>query len=85
MLAHKIIVNGKPVGQVEVCYLEERPVSDEGPFLIEERQLIKAVAERLGHVIERIRAEGTNPPQRNTINESAEYYAAPCQDNAGVP
>ena len=57
MQAHKIIVNGKPTGQVEVCYLEERPISDEGPFLIEERQLIKAVAERLGRVIERIRAE----------------------------
>jgi diguanylate cyclase (GGDEF)-like protein/PAS domain S-box-containing protein len=57
MLNHKIIVNGKPTGQVDVCYLEERPASDEGPFLIEERKLITAIAERLGHVIQRNRDE----------------------------
>jgi diguanylate cyclase (GGDEF)-like protein/PAS domain S-box-containing protein len=57
MQAHKIIVNGKPIGQVEICYLEERPISDEGPFLIEERQLIKAIAQRLSRVIERKMAE----------------------------
>ena len=44
-------------GQVDVCYLEERPVSDEEPFLIEERQLITAIAQRLGRVIESNRAE----------------------------
>jgi diguanylate cyclase (GGDEF)-like protein/PAS domain S-box-containing protein len=57
MLINKIIVNGTPVGQVEVCYLEERPASDEGPFLIEERQLLIAIAERLAHVVERNMAE----------------------------
>ena len=57
MLNHKIIVNGKPTGQVEVCYLEEHPASDEGPFLIEERQLLIAIAQRLGRVIEHNRAE----------------------------
>jgi diguanylate cyclase (GGDEF)-like protein/PAS domain S-box-containing protein len=57
MLTQKIMVHGNPAGQVEVCYLEERQAVDEGPFLIEERQLIKAVAQRLGRVIERGRAE----------------------------
>ena len=57
MLAHKIVVNDKPVGQVEVCYLEERQVRDEGPFLKEERQLLIAIAERLGRVVERNIAE----------------------------
>ncbi len=52
-----IIANGKPVGQVEVCYLEDRQVSNEGPFLTEERYLLNAIAERLGRVVERMRAE----------------------------
>ncbi|MEE9419116.1 MAG: sigma 54-interacting transcriptional regulator, partial [Desulfatiglandaceae bacterium] len=55
--ASDIIVHGKPVGRVEVYYLEEEPKSDEGPFLKEERSLINAVAERLGHITERKRSE----------------------------
>jgi PAS domain S-box-containing protein len=52
-----IIVNGERTGAVEVCYLEEKPESDDGPFLTEERGLINAIAERLGRVSERRRAE----------------------------
>ncbi len=52
-----IKAHGRPIGSVEVCYLEERPESDEGPFLKEERSLIGAVAERLGRIVERQRAE----------------------------
>ena len=52
-----IIVNGERTGAVEVCYLEEKPESDEGPFLAEERGLINAIAERLGRVSEHRRAE----------------------------
>jgi len=48
-----IIVQGNCVGAIEVFYLEERTECDEGPFLKEERQLINAVAERLGKIIER--------------------------------
>lgn len=43
------------IGKVEANYLEERPELDEGPFLKEERQLIDAVAERLGRITERRR------------------------------
>jgi PAS domain S-box-containing protein len=50
-------VNDVARGAIEICYLEERPEEDEGPFLKEERQLIEGLAERLGHVIERKRAE----------------------------
>lgn len=50
-------VNGQRVGRVEVYYLEERPESDEGPFLKEERALITVIAERLGHITESRRAE----------------------------
>jgi len=36
------------VGRVTVFYTEERPASDEGPFLKEERRLIDTIAEQLG-------------------------------------
>ena len=52
-----IIVHGECTGEVEVRYLREKPVAAEGPFLREERMLLDAVAERLGRVIERLRAE----------------------------
>ena len=41
------------MGVLEVCFLEERHEIDEGPFLKEERDLINAMTERLGHIIER--------------------------------
>jgi two-component system sensor kinase FixL len=52
-----ISVHGERAGDVEVLYLEERPELDEGPFASEERRLLNAVAERLGHIVERISAE----------------------------
>jgi two-component system, cell cycle sensor histidine kinase and response regulator CckA len=53
----EIIVHGKRMGSLEICYLEEKPEIGEDPFLKEERNLINAVAERLGHIIERMWAE----------------------------
>ena len=52
-----IMAFGECVGSVEVCYLEEKPEIDESPFLKEGRDLISAIAERLGKIIERVRAE----------------------------
>jgi PAS domain S-box-containing protein len=52
-----IVVHGKRSGILEICYLEEKPESDEGPFLKEERSLINAITERLGRVTEHKRAE----------------------------
>jgi hypothetical protein len=39
------------IAAVEVCYLEERPEYDEGPFLREERSLIDAVADQVGRIV----------------------------------
>ncbi len=52
-----ILVRGEQSGTVQVGYLRERPPLEEGPFLKEERHLIDAIAEQLGKLIERIRAE----------------------------
>jgi PAS domain S-box-containing protein len=52
-----VSLHGERIGTVEVFCLEERPEADEGPFLQEERSLLNAIAERLGRVLERKRAE----------------------------
>jgi PAS domain S-box-containing protein len=52
-----IVVHGQRIGILEICYLEEKPESDEGPFQKEERSLINAIAERLGRVTEHKWAE----------------------------
>lgn len=52
-----IVVHGEDAVEIEVRYLEPRPVRDEGPFTESERRLLNAVAERLGHVVERLTAE----------------------------
>ena len=67
MQSSKIIVYGKPGGQVDVCFLEEQPASNEGPFLTEEQPLLNTIAERLGKIIERISA-------RDALRESEEKY-----------
>ena len=57
MLVSDITVHGTSIGQLKLCYLEERQASDEGAFFIQERHLLNAIAEKLGQKIERIRAE----------------------------
>jgi len=47
-LTSTIVALGENVGTITVCYTEERPKADEGPFLAEERRLINAIAERIG-------------------------------------
>lgn len=46
-----ILVQDETVGRISVCYTEERPAADEGPFLKEERKLIDTIADRLKHRI----------------------------------
>jgi len=48
-----IFVLGEHLGVLEVFYLEKKLTLDEGPFLKEERNLINAIAERLGRITER--------------------------------
>jgi pyruvate,water dikinase len=46
-----ILVQDERAGRISICYTEERPIADEGPFLKEERRLINAIADRLKHRI----------------------------------
>jgi len=55
--ASNLIMYGERIGTLEVYYLEEKPESDEGPFLKEERSLINAIVKQLGKIIERRQAE----------------------------
>jgi len=44
-------------GSLQVAYLEERPPAVEGPFLVEERELLRSLADMLSAHLERKRAE----------------------------
>ena len=54
-----IFVQGEVMGTLDVCYLNEKPEKYAGPFLKEEIDLINAIAEGLGHIIERKQTEKT--------------------------
>ncbi len=56
-LLSDIIVSGESIGSVEVCCLEERPERYEEGFLLEERNLINAVAEQVGRIVQRTQTE----------------------------
>lgn len=71
-LSSDIVVSGNKLGSVEVCYLEERPALDEGPFLKEERDQIIDTARQLSVMIGRKQAEEvlqrTLESLRNAVN-----------------
>jgi hypothetical protein len=52
-----IIMYNESIGEVTIFYTDERPASDEGPFLKEERDLLDEVARRIGSIAIRISAE----------------------------
>jgi two-component system NtrC family sensor kinase len=53
MQSAEVIVAGVPRGRVEIAYREQRDPADEGPFLREERELIREVARQIGLLVER--------------------------------
>jgi PAS domain S-box-containing protein len=93
-----IAVKGQNIGTIEVCYLEDKPVRDEGPFLMEERELINALAKQLGEIIEHKQTETALQESENEfrslvedindvifrINESGIFtYVSPVVKNLG--
>ncbi|MFH1428187.1 MAG: PAS domain S-box protein [Candidatus Margulisiibacteriota bacterium] len=51
-LSADIVVDNKARGKIEILYLEDIPLADEGPFIKEERKLINSIAWQLGELIE---------------------------------
>lgn len=72
-LQEPIYMNGISTGIIEVGYNDAMPDEDEGPFLHEEKMLIKGLAERLGHITERKQAEAqvlkSEAKFRNLMNQ----------------
>ncbi len=56
ILKQELKTRDNSIGCIEVCYLELKPEADEGPFLTEERSLLKSVAAMLFAYVERERA-----------------------------
>ncbi len=56
-LSSDVIIHGERHGVIEVCYLQSPPSRTRNPFLVEEVNLLEAVAKRLSRVIERKQAE----------------------------
>ncbi len=64
-----IILDDKPVGTLEVHFLERKADSSENPFFKEEGELIKAIAERLASIIEYKHAERELQIKTKTLEE----------------
>ena len=67
-----IVIAGNQAGRLEVLYMEEKPPRDEGPFLSEERDLLDAVAKRLGRIIGRMWTEERRNMLATAVERSAE-------------
>ncbi len=88
LLSREITVSRMRVGTVEVYYIEKKPEIDEGPFLKEERNLINAVAERIGQIIEHKQAEESLTKSeerfRGVFDQAAVGVARLTPDGKGV-
>ncbi len=71
----EIFGTSKRMGVLEICYLEEKPEINEGPFLKEERKLIDAITKRLGHIIERMQARGEKERLEDQLQKAQKMEA----------
>jgi len=74
LLAAPVLVESQDVGELTVCYTEEKPQADEGPFLAEERKLLDTVAQRIGFFL-----------MRRALREAHEDLAAFRERRADAP
>jgi len=78
-----IFVGGAQRGTVEVTYSKEKPELDEGPFLMEERNLIDAVSREIALIIERKQSEKDKERLKEQLRH-ADRLATIGQLSAGV-
>jgi PAS domain S-box-containing protein len=57
LIENEIAANGKPIGTIVVGYNKRKHKLDTDPFLLEEKVLVNAIAERLGKTVERSQAQ----------------------------
>ncbi len=67
-LESNLVVDEKKIGALEIYYLEEKPITDEGPFLKEERRLIDAISGVVGKFIEERRIKEELDQQRRRLD-----------------
>jgi PAS domain S-box-containing protein len=78
-LTADLVIHGRRSGCLEVGYREPRPWGAEGPFLPEERRLLAAAAQRLGHTVERMQLDEelrTSRERLDVIIDSVPAYIA---------
>lgn len=68
-LSAPIKVHGLVQGKLTVGYLDERPPLAEGPFASQKRNLLKAVAERIGKIAERKLAAAALAKSEKRLND----------------
>jgi pyruvate,water dikinase len=68
MLESNLVADEKKIGILEIYYLEEKPITDEGPFLKEERRLIDAISGVVGKFIEERRIKEELDQQRRRLD-----------------
>ncbi|MGD8471475.1 MAG: ATP-binding protein [Desulfobacteraceae bacterium] len=72
-LNQDIVLKDEIVGALAVYYLEKLPERDEGPFLKEERDLVNTIAERIGRILERNRAQTALQESEKRFRELVEH------------
>jgi hypothetical protein len=75
-LTAPVLVEGQRVGKLSVHYTEERPPTDEGPFLKEERKLIDTIVERIGFYVTRRNLRKAHESLESARSLSAERESA---------
>ena len=71
-----IKVSDRKAGAIEIYYLKECPILDEGPFLKEERNLIDGISRALGEAIQRKQAEETLRATNQQLEASEQQLKA---------
>ena len=64
-----ILSDDKKIGTLEVYYLEERPEIDEGPFFVDERRLLDAIADLLGNYVSESHIKQELEKQRKKLDK----------------
>lgn len=69
-----IVVGGKVRGRIEIYHLKKMPDLDGGPFMKEERELLKEITNYLGVYAEKIDMERKRQEAEETLRESEQKF-----------